>query len=211
MADARLEQFVLDALRAGASREETERVLRDAGWSKDQVANALAAYSPIAFAIPVPRPRSQLSARAAFLYLVMFGMLYFSAYHFANLIFQFIHLALPDPVADQYRRVDFQLRWSTSAVLVTFPIFLLVASRIARDIKSDPVQRTSAIRKWLTYMTLALAACIVAGDLVYLINSLLSGELTLRFILKSATVAAVAGAVFGYYLWSMREDERALA
>jgi hypothetical protein len=138
-------------------------------------------------------------------------MLYFSAYHFANLIFQFIHLALPDPVADQYRRVDFQLRWSTSAVLVTFPIFLLVASRIARDIKSDPVQRTSAIRKWLTYMTLALAACIVAGDLVYLINSLLSGELTLRFILKSATVAAVAGAVFGYYLWSMREDERALA
>jgi hypothetical protein len=120
-------------------------------------------------------------------------------------------MAFPDPVADQYRRIGYQMRWSTSAVLVTFPIFLFTASRIAKSIKHDPVQRTSAVRKWLTYLTLALAACTVAGDLVYLINSLLSGELTLRFVLKTLTVAAIAGAVFGYYLWSMQADERALA
>jgi hypothetical protein len=211
MADVRLEKFVRDSLRSGASRAEIERVLREAGWSNDQVADALAAYSPVAFAIPVPRPRSQVSARDAFLYLVMFGMLYFSAFNFGNLIFQLIHLALPDAVADQYRRIAYQLRWSTSAVLVTFPIFLVIAGRIAREMKADPVRRTSSVRKWLTYLTLAVAACIVAGDLVYLINGLLSGELTLRFILKSLTVALIAGAGFGYYLWSMREDERALA
>jgi len=211
MADARLESFVQEALRSGASREETEHVLIEAGWSRDQVSSALASYSTVEFLVPVPRPTSQFSARDAFLYLVMFGMLYFSTYNFLNLIFQFINLGFPDPVADQYQRVSYRIRWSTSAVLVTFPIFLFVASRISKEISEDPTQRTTAVRKWLTYLTLALAACIVAGDLVYLLNSMLSGELTMRFVLKSLAVGVTAGAVFWYYLWSMLSDEEALA
>ena len=211
MADARLDGFVQDALRAGATRVETERVLIEAGWSRDQVSSALAGYSAVEFSVPVPRPRSQLSARDAFLYLVMFGMLYFSAYNLVNLIFQFINLGFPDAVADQYQRVGYEIRWSTSAVLVTFPIFLFAASRVSKQITADPTQRTSGVRKWLTYLTLALAACVVAGDLVYLLNSMLSGELTTRFVLKSLTVGVIAGGVFWYYLWSMHSDEEALA
>jgi hypothetical protein len=96
-------------------------------------------------------------------------------------------------------------------VLVTFPIFLLIAHRISDDIQRDPTRRRSGVRKWLTYLTLVLAACIVAGDLVYLLNSLLSGGLTTRFLLKSLTVGVIAGAIFWYYLWWMRADEEALA
>jgi hypothetical protein len=210
MADAELEAFVHEALRAGASRDEIERVLREAGWSKDQYTSALGAYSPVSFVVPVPRPRVQLSARDAFAYLVMFGALYFSAFHVGNLVFQFINLAMPDPVADQYRRITNEIRWSTSVVLVAFPVFLFMAARIARSIAAEPVRRTSAIRKWLTYLTLTIAVSTVAGDLVYLLNSLLSGELTLRFLLKCLTVAAIAGSVLGYYLWMMREDDKAL-
>lgn len=210
MSDVRLDDFVRNALRSGASREETARVLAEAGWSNEQVADALGAYAAIPFAIPVPRPKSHVSARDAFMYLIMFGMLYFAAFNLGNLVFQFINLALPDPVADRYPGVDRQIRWSTSALLVAFPIFFFVASRIGKQIRRDPVQRTSVIRKWLTYLTLAVAACVVTGDLVYLINSLLSGEMTLRFILKSLTVGAIAGTAFWYYLSSMRADDRAL-
>lgn len=211
MADATLLSFVEESLRSGASRADTERVLVEAGWSKDQVISALGAYSSVDFPVPVPRPKSQLSARDAFMYLVMFGMLYVTAYNFGNLIFQFINLAFPDPLIEQYGDiVGRQIRWATSSLLVAFPVFLFVASRISKSLTSDPSQRTSGVRKWLTYLTLSIAACVIVGDLIYLLNSLLSGALTVRFVLKSLTVGLIAGAVFGYYLWSMRVDDMAL-
>lgn len=57
-------------------------------------------------------------------------------------------------------------------------------------------------------MTLALAACIIVGDLIYLLNSLLSGELTGRVFLKVLIVAAIAGGIFAYYLTEMRSDDK---
>ena len=211
MSDARLESFVREALRAGGSREEIERVLLEAGWARDKVASALSDYSPLEFAVPVPSPRANVSARDTCLYLLMFGTLYYGAFHLVELIFQFINLGFPDAAADNQQRIARQIRWSTSALLVTFPVFLFIASRVAKMIRADPVQRTSGARKWLTYLTLALAAVIVIGDVVYLVNSLLSGELTARFVLKGVTIGAVAGSVFWYFLRLVRADEEALA
>lgn len=211
MADPTLTNFVESALRSGASREDIERVLAQAGWPMDQVNSALAAYEPVEFPVPVPRPSMQVSARDAFLYLVMFSMLYISAYNFGSLLFQFIDMALPDPLVQRYG--DFagmRIRLATASLLVAFPLFLFVTSKISRGVACDPALRASGVRKWLTYITLAIAACVIVGDLISLIYSLLSGELTLRFVLKSLTVGLIAGAIFGYYLLWMRADERAL-
>jgi hypothetical protein len=67
------------------------------------------------------------------------------------------------------------------------------------------------MRKWLTYLTLLVAASAIVGDGVTLVYNLLSGELTTRFILKVVVVAIIAAAVFGYYTWSNRRDDEALA
>ena len=211
MADPTLARFVEEALRSGMSRDAVQQALADAGWSKDHVAKALAAYAETDFPIPVPRPRATLSARDAFLYLVMFGMLYVSAYHLGALLTQFVNLGFPDPALDQYRRPMESIRWSVSSIVVAFPVFLFTAWLIGKDLARDPTRRTSAVRKWLTYLTLAVAASIVAGDLIFLLNSLLAGELTTRFVLKALIVAGIAGTVFGYYLWLMRVDDRELA
>lgn len=211
MADPTLVHFVEEALRAGASRDAVRQALMDAGWSKEHVGKALAAYAETDFPIPVPRPRAPLSARDAFLYLVMFGMLYLSAYNLGVLLTQFVNLAFPDAVLDQYRRPMESIRWSVSSIVVAFPVFLFTAWQIGKDLAADATRRTSAVRKWLTYLTLALAASIVAADLIFLLNSLLAGELTTRFVLKALIVAGIAGAVFGYYLWLMRVDDRELA
>lgn len=211
MAEKPLTDFVDSALRAGASRAETERVLLEAGWARDQVSDALRHFADVDFAVPVPRPRAQTSASDAFLYLVMFGMLYISAFNFGSLLFQFINLAFPDPLALSNRFADETIRWSTSALLIAFPVFLFVACRIERGIARDPTRRSSGVRKWLTYLTLFLAACIIVGDLITLLYGLLSGELTLRVILKALTVGLISGAIFGYYLWSMRMDDAVLA
>jgi hypothetical protein len=211
MTDSTLAQFVKDALHAGASRVELEQALRQAGWAREQIHSALAAYAEVRFVIPVPVPRVQLSARDTFLYLVMFGMLYLSTWHLGNLLFQFVNLAIPDPLFEGYERfARARIRFSTAALLVAFPVFLFVASRIGKQIHHEPALRLSAVRKWLTYLTLAVAACIIVGDLIWLLNSLLSGELTLRFVLKALIVGLIAGAVFLFYLAEMRRDDREL-
>lgn len=211
MADETLLSFVAEALRSGASRDDTERVLLEAGWPKDQVRSALGAYAKVDFRLPVPRPKSHPSARDAFMYLVMFAMLYVTAYNLGRLLFEFIELAYPDPLIDRYGdAAGSAIRWATSSLIVAFPIFLFVASRISLSIDRDPTQRTSSVRKWLTYLTLAVAACVIVGDLIVLLNSLLSGSLTMRFVLKSLSVGLIAVAVFGYYLLSMRTDGLAL-
>jgi hypothetical protein len=211
VAQSQLVTFVEQALRAGQPRDAVRAALEQAGWSKDQVADALGHYADVAFAVPVPRPKVQLSARDAFWYLLMFGTLYVSAFYLGDLLFGFIDRALPDVLESGNRPyVESGIRWATAALIVAFPVFLYSAVKLAREVMADPSRRSSAVRKWLTYVTLLVAAAVLVGDCITLVFNVLGGELTLRFILKVLVVAAIAGAVFGYFTWSTRVDDKAL-
>lgn len=203
--------FVKEALTRGVPRSEIETVLRNAGWEREQVQAGLQRYAEATFPIPIPRPAPYLSAREAFLYLLLFTTLYLSAYHLGQLLFQFINLAIPDPAATGYaegplasRRL---IRWAVSTLIVAFPLFLYLTRLTSREVRTDPAKRASKVRRWLTYLTLFLAATVVIGDLIALLNDLLSGELTLRFGLKALVVAIIAGGLFGYYLHDTRRAE----
>ena len=89
--------FVRDALTRGVPRVQIEEALRKGGWTTDQIRGALAAFVDVDFPLPVPRARPYLSARDAFVYLVLFGTLYTSAYYLGRLIFDIINLTFPDP------------------------------------------------------------------------------------------------------------------
>jgi hypothetical protein len=201
--------FVRDALARGLPRERIAQALAQAGWEADEIARALAAFADLEFPIPVPRPKPYLSAREAFLYLVLFSTLYLSAFHLGSLVFQLIDHALPDPadLPEAAERIRQSIRWAVSSLAIAFPIFLFVSRLLGRAIAADPTKRASRVRKWLTYLTLFVAASAIVGDLTTLLYSFLGGELTLRFALKAATVGAIAGAVFGYYLRDLRREE----
>ena len=202
--------FVKEALTHGTPRNAIKDTLLEAGWRVDQVESALAAYAPTDFPIPVPVPKPYLSAREAFIYLVLFTTLYLTTFNFGRLIFQFINIGLPDPAA-YYDYVDSArqaIRFSVASLIISFPIFMYLSVLIGRSIKRDPSKRASKVRKWLTYMTLFVAAAVIIGDLTALVYGFLGGELSLRFALKAITVAAIAGGIFGYYLWDLRQDER---
>jgi hypothetical protein len=205
-----LSGFVREALARGESRQSIENVLRAAGWGPDQVRAALEVYAEVAYPVPVPRPRPSLSARETFLYLLQFTTLYLVAFNFGSLIFQFIDRAFPDPLdppADL--RLRYAVRGAVSMLIVAGPVFLLVSRLIAGTIRRAPAKRASPIRQWLTYLTLFVAACVLIGDVVALIYSLLGGELTVRFVAKALTIAAIAGIGFWYYLSGLRADEEA--
>ena len=204
-----LEAFINDALRH-ASKTQIETVLLQAGWPADQIKSALSRYADVTFSIPVPRPQVAVSAQETFIYLILFCTLYFSAYHFGSLMFDFINRALPDAAVD--RAVASisgkeSIRWSVSALIISFPVFLWCSRQIGRRIARDPLARLSPVRRWLTYATLFIASTILIGDLTYLIYNALGGELSTRFMLKVLTVGAIAATVFTYYLHDLGREE----
>ena len=91
--------------------------------------------------------------------------------------------------------------------MVALPVFLFMSRVANRAVQNDPNVRMSPVRRWLTYLTLFIAACVLIGDFISLIYNALGGELTVRFVLKALTVGVLAGTVFWYYLSDLRFDE----
>lgn len=203
-----LSRFVREALSQGVGRAEIREALADAGWRQVHIDKALGAWVDRQFAAPVPRPRPYLGAREAFLYLVLFAALYTAAISFGNVMFVLINRAFADAAFTPPAAVSAEvLRWGLAYLVISFPAFLLIQRTVRRTLRGDPELRSSRIRKWLTYLTLFVAAAVLAGDLIALVFFGLGGELAVRFLLKTAVVAAVAGSIFGYYFWDLRQDD----
>jgi hypothetical protein len=202
-----LESFVKESLQSSKTRDEIAKVLETAGWPGAQISSALNAFADVSFSIPVPRPRPSLTAREAFLYLVMFSTLYFAAWNLGSLLFIFIDRAFPEGNRNFFYSGEMQ-RWSTAAVIIGFPVFLFLARYIGKQLELNPFKRLSPARRWLTYLTLFLASSTLLGDITTLIYNLLGGDLTIRFVLKIVVVALIAGSCFIYYLLDLRKEEK---
>jgi hypothetical protein len=205
--DSNLQSFVREALGRGLSRAAIREQLSAAGWRASEADAALAAYAESDFPVPVPKRRPYLPARVAFLHLVLFATLYTSAYNVGALLFLLLERWLPD-AARPGGEIG-AVRGSVAGIVIAFPLFMLVGWLIARSFAREPEQRGSAVRKWLTYVTLFIASLVLIGDLIFLINTLLSGELPPRVLLKVAVVFLIAGVVFWHYLRELQLEESA--
>jgi len=205
-----LQLFVKEGLEKGLSREKLAKALGSAGWPADEVKTAIDSYADIDFPIAVPKRKPYLSAREAFMYLVMFLTLYISSISLGTDLFQFVNRWLPDAVEYSYiyESTTAIIRSATAALIITFPIFFWMSRMLRQAIARDPEKRSSKVRKWLTYLTLFIAASIIIGDLITLVTYFLNGEITTRFLLKVIIVLVIAGSIFGYYLWDLRNEEK---
>ncbi len=202
--------FMKEGLQRDVPRAQLEEVLLGTGWPRDQVRGALGAFADVTFPIPVPRPQPYVSAREAFVYLVLFSTLYASAFSLGTLLFELVNRAFPDASTDPAGALQASrevIRWSMSWLIVTFPVFALVSRHTARAVRDDPGRRLSKVRRWLTYLTLFVAASILIGDVTSIVYNLLGGEITTRFALKVLTVGAITGSVFAYFHRDLRQGE----
>ena len=210
MANSTLTQFVKEALEKGQDRDGIRTALLDAGWREPEVDEALAAYSDVAFPVAVPKPAAYLSAREAFFYLLFFILLGVVAFNLGSLLFALIDRLVPDLLErGTYREgaLARQIRGAISGLIVGTPIFLWLARILLKARQDNPALQRSRIRKWLIYVSLVIAGIVLVGDAISLVYSFLSGELTWRFTLKSLVVAAIAGAIFGYFITNAERDE----
>jgi hypothetical protein len=204
-----LREFVRDSLGRGVPRGKIREALLSARWPADEVDRSIAQFAEVDFPVPVPRRRPYLSAQEAFLYLLAFVTLYLSAVDVGALLFAIIEKYFPDPLErttaySLYQRITVPL----ASVIVAFPLYLWLTGLLVRRVQRDPELRGSKIRKWLTYLTLFVAAGTIIGDLITLLTRLLEGEITPRFLLKVLTVLVIASLVFVYYLTDLRPEEK---
>ena len=152
---------------------------------------------------------AKASPKDFFMHLLAMVALYGSAISFSTIVFQLINFGIPDPLNEgqSYIRDNALnlIRSAVSFLIVFFPVYLGTTWTLHKSYLKDTSRSNIRIRKWLIYFTLFVAALIIMGDLVRLVNIFLNGELTLRFFLKVLTIFFVAGSIFGYYFYDLRK------
>jgi uncharacterized protein DUF5671 len=138
-----------------------------------------------------------------FIHLLAVVTLYCSAYATLTLLFQYINLALPDPLDDRVAVSDY-VRYAVALLIVSFPAYCWAWHAIEVDLAANPGKRRLWVRTCPIYLTLFLAGLLILGDLVCLIYYFLGGDLASRFALKIAAILLVAGAVFSFYRNALR-------
>ncbi len=197
--------FVRDALIAGRSRDEIAAALTGAGWSRSETADALHSWDEAPFSPPIPRPTATFSARDFFIYTLTFGVLIVGAFNLVIVLQALVDVAFYD---ESYGALG-SIRWGVSVLIVTMPLYLWLTVRERRKLAQDPALYRSAVRKWVTYIALLLAAMTLLGDLIATIYALLTGDLTLQFLAKALIVLILAGGIFVYYLTDIRTGDAA--
>jgi hypothetical protein len=148
------------------------------------------------------------AAKFVFLYLTHLVSLIFMAISFGTIIFQAINKFIKDPV--NLYSAFFQedaLRFGIAALLVFSPVYYVVSHFIYKSMFKGEVKNDSGIRRWLTYLILFISFLVFAGYLIGFIISFLSGELTLKFLLKVITVLIIAATVFSFYFYDIMRKE----
>ncbi|WP_037227653.1 DUF5671 domain-containing protein [Roseobacter sp. GAI101] len=199
-----LSLFVRDALVAGKTRAEISAALARAGWSVSEVHDALGAWDETPFSPPIPRPVATVSARDFFVYTLTFGLLLAGAINLVLVLQALVDLAF----AEENYGATRQIRWGVSVLIVTAPLYLWLTLRERGRLAQDPALYRSAMRKWLTYIALLLAAMTLLGDLIATVFALLTGDLTGQFLIKALIVMIVAGGIFLFYVDDIRRGDQ---
>lgn len=131
--------------------------------------------------------------------------LYVSVTSLLVTLFGIITLAFPDPADGywQYEGATEQIRFAIAVLVVFFPTYVLLTRKV-NVIRRKEQGTYLKFTKWLIYLSLLIGGGVILGDLVAVIHGFLSGELTIRFVLKALALLIVVGAAFSYYLMDVK-------
>ncbi len=157
----------------------------------------------------IQNQKPKLSPKDFFLYVGLVVTLLISSISLLNLIFESINSIFPDKIDYYVDPYSGGIRWAIASLFIIFPVYVFISWLIKKDVKMFPEKLSLGVRKWLIYLTLFIAGATVITDLIVLINTFLGGEITTRFILKVLSVIVIAGGIFSYYFYDLKDrDEK---
>jgi hypothetical protein len=147
----------------------------------------------------------------AFLNLLSLITLGWLAHAFGAVCFQLINKYLGDlnSYVSSASYYGGMLKYGIASLVVITPVYFLAVNLLHRSYKKGELSHDSGIYKWLTYLMLLISSLTIIGSVIALITNFLDGNYTLPFILKMITVIAIAGIIFGYYLYDLRRNDYA--
>lgn len=147
-------------------------------------------------------------AKFTFFYLLSLVALLFMSLSAGMIIFQLINKFVPEIGSSYSNRFSSgTLRFAISALVVSIPIFYMITGQIYKNLHQGVLRADSFIRRWLTYLILFVSSVVMIVWVIITINNFLNGELTLKFALKFLSVLAIAGTVFGFYLYDIKREK----
>ena len=193
-----LQAFIQHARGKGLDHATIRQLLLAAGWKEKDIARAIAAEG---LDMAVPEPARSASARESFMYLMSFVSLYVVVGSVIGLYYTFLDHLYPDPA---WRNVDVDamldgVRYAIAAVIIAFPLFLVLSLVLERVVRQAADSAKQPVARWLTYLTMFLAAAVMMGDLITLLFYFLDGSLTTRFVLKVIVLLVIAQVILAYY------------
>lgn len=202
-----MQEFIVAAKAQGVSDETLVGMLRGRGWPEEDVYRALADYYEEKNGLAIPAYRRSGSAKDAFLYMMSFSTLATWTIGAGSVMFTLIEHWFKDPATtNYYGGSSYELADALASMIVAFPVYFFLMRYIVREVEAHPEKLDSPVRKWLTYLALLIAACVVVTDLITFITFLLRGEITSRFVAKVCVVLVLAGGTFWYYFGSLQKS-----
>ena len=117
------------------------------------------------------------------------------------LLFGLINIKYPDEAEGYwaYESAQSSIRYAIALLVVFFPAFIFLTRRVNQASRLES-NFYHSLTRWILYLALLIGGLVLLGDLVAVILTFLNGELTVRFILKAATILVVVGSAM-YYYW----------
>ena len=117
------------------------------------------------------------------------------------LLFGLINIKYPDEAEGYwaYESAQSSIRYAIALLIVFFPAFIFLTRRVNQASRQES-NFYHTLTRWILYLALLIGGLVLLGDLVAVILTFLNGELTVRFILKAATILVVVGSAM-YYYW----------
>lgn len=145
----------------------------------------------------------KLSPKFFFVSLGALVTLIASVTSFLNLVFATLDKHFPDALNATYQygynTYSYEgMRTALATLIIVFPAFLILSSVWTRMVTNGLGSIEAVIKKWMLYLVIFLASVVVIVDLVTLVRYFVSGEITVRFILK-VLVTLVTAALAGFY------------
>jgi hypothetical protein len=156
----------------------------------------------------------KLTPHFFFLSIGVLATLVASVASFLSLIFETLDHVFPDVLTGSYQygyaTYSFEsMRSALALLIIVFPVFLILSRFWLAAMRKEMSHWDSIIRKWVLYLVLFLAGVTVLVDLVTLVRYFVSGEITVRFILKVVAVLIVAAMTGWYYVRQVQGRDEA--
>jgi hypothetical protein len=204
MANQDLEKYLQTAREQKLSDMEIKSQLVKSGWDEKIVADALTPKAPIISVPPPPAPR--FSMWVAFQYIIMFIALYVSATSLGGLLNYAVDKLFPDNAYNTFYSSKYLINGYIAALIVAFPIFAVLFVVLNKQALQQPFVKQFRARKQLIYFTMVVTFIIMIWHLIATVYSFLNGQTTTSSLGHFGVTLIVAGTIFFYLLFQVKED-----